>query len=358
MEFKRKILETIKERNLVRSGDHLILGLSGGPDSLSLFNALKELREDYLRTNGRFGIDFTVHPVHVNHKFRPGAAEEDQKFCEMTAKEAADGIDGFYPLRTFVVDCNLLAEQLGMTSEEAGRKARYDAFREVGEETMSFFGCSKDDIKILVAQNANDQAETILFRILRGTGPDGLSGIAYDREDESGFRVIRPILDIKREEIERYCEEKGLEPRRDHTNEEALYSRNKIRLELIPLLEKEYNPSVIDALNRLGRLSQEDKGYIYKAALEAYKDAECGDGALDIRKLDALEQPVRNRVYMLALSDAGMRENMTEKHLRAIERIRLSRNHPMAYTELSDGFRVARKKQELIFYRQDAAKNE
>ena len=215
-----------------------------------------------------------------------------------------------------------------------------------------------ESIKILVAQNANDQAETILFRILRGTGPDGLSGIAYEREDESGFRVVRPLLDIKREEIERYCEEKGLRPRRDHTNDEAIYSRNKIRLELIPLLEKEYNPSVIDALNRLGRLSQEDKGYIYKTALEAYEDAMTDQGTLDIRKLDLLDLPVRNRVYMLALSDAGMRENMTEKHLRAIEKIRLSRNHPMAYTELSDGFRVARKKHELVFYREDEPDNE
>ncbi|MBQ2161106.1 MAG: hypothetical protein II444_04660, partial [Firmicutes bacterium] len=202
-------------------------------------------------------------------------------------------------------------------------------------------------------QNANDQAETILFRILRGTGPDGLAGIAYEREDESGFKVIRPILDIKREEIERYCEQTGLEPRRDHTNEEAVYSRNEIRLELLPLLEKEFNPGIVDTLNRLGRLSAEDKGYIYDEALKAFKEAETSPHRLDIRKLDGMAPALRKRVYMLALSETGMRENMTEKHLNAVDRIRLSRNHKEAFTELTGGYRVSRVKHELVFYRED-----
>ena len=196
MEFKRKILNTIKEKGLIKDGDHLILGLSGGPDSLALYNALKELREDNLRTGGKFGLDFSVHPVHVNHKFRPGAAEEDQAFCEELSKVVAERVKGFHPLRVFEVDCNALAAELGMTSEEAGRKARYDAFRTVGNEVMDFYEIDPTQVKILVAQNADDQAETILFRILRGTGPDGLAGIAYERSDESGFKVVRPLLGI------------------------------------------------------------------------------------------------------------------------------------------------------------------
>ena len=353
MEFKQKILKTIKDKELFKDGDHLVLGFSGGPDSLSLYHALTEIRRDHLRTGGKFGPDFTLHPVHVNHKFRPGAAEEDQAYCEELALETSREVSGVYPLRTFVVDCSALSHELGMTSEEAGRKARYDAFRAVGREVMEEFGCKEDRVKILVAQNANDQAETILFRILRGTGPDGLAGIAYEREDESGFKVIRPILDIKREEIERYCEQTGLEPRRDHTNEEAVYSRNKIRLELLPLLEKEFNPGIVDTLNRLGRLSAEDKGYIYDEALKAFKEAETSPHRLDIRKLDGMAPALRKRVYMLALSETGMRENMTEKHLNAVDRIRLSRNHKEAFTELTGGYRVSRVKHELVFYRED-----
>ena len=351
MEFKKKILETIKSKKLISDGDHLILGLSGGPDSLSLYNALKELREDNLKTCGRFGLDFTVHPVHVNHKFRPGAAEEDQEFCEKLCKETAEAVDGFDELKVFEVDCNALASELGMTSEEAGRKARYDAFRTVGREVMERFECSEEKIKILVAQNANDQAETILFRILRGTGPDGLAGIAYVREDESGFRVIRPILDIKREEIEKYCEEKGLEPRRDHTNEEALYARNKIRLELIPYLMKEYNPNIVDTLNRLGRLSAEDRAYMNSVSAKAYEEALVGDNTLDIRKLNEMDPALRKRVYVRALNAIGMTENITEKHLLAIDRLRTSLNHPEAVAELTERFRVSKKKKELRFYR-------
>ena len=172
MEFKVRILNTVKERDLFKDGDHLVLGLSGGPDSLSLYNALLELMEDNIRTRGRFGFSFTLHPVHVNHKFRPGAAEEDQAFCEKLTKTWNEKLADAYPVRSFVVDCNAMAKELGMTSEEAGRKARYDAFRTVGKEVMDSFGCEAGKVKILVAQNADDQAETILFRILRGTGPD------------------------------------------------------------------------------------------------------------------------------------------------------------------------------------------
>ncbi|MBE6025986.1 MAG: tRNA lysidine(34) synthetase TilS [Clostridiales bacterium] len=353
MEFKTRILNTVKERELFTDGDHLVLGLSGGPDSLSLYNALKELREDNLRTGGKFGLSFSVHPVHVNHKFRPGAAEEDQAFCEELCKVVSERVEGFHPLRSFTVDCNALAAELGMTSEEAGRKARYDAFRTVGRDVMEFYGCGADRIKILVAQNADDQAETILFRILRGTGPDGLGGIAYKREDESGFQVVRPILDIARDDIEKYCEEKGLEPRRDHTNEEALYARNKIRLELLPLLRKEYNPNITETLNRLGRLAAEDKGYIYEKAAEAYEEVRSGEHSLDIRKLKDLPPSVKKRVYMLALSGIGMRENVTEKHLKAVEAVANSQNHKAAVAELTGGFRVTRIRHDLIFYRED-----
>ncbi|MBO5995194.1 MAG: tRNA lysidine(34) synthetase TilS [Firmicutes bacterium] len=351
MELKRKILNTIKDKKLFKDGDHLVLGLSGGPDSLCLYNVLRELLEDNRKSGGKFGLSFTLHPVHVNHKFRPGAAEEDQAFCEELCGEVSEALEGFDPLRVFEVDCNLMAFELGMTSEEAGRKARYDAFRRVGREVMERYGCGPESVKILVAQNADDQAETILFRILRGTGPDGLAGIAYERSDESGFKVIRPILGIKRAEIEEYCALKGLEPRRDHTNEEAVYARNKIRLELLPYLAKEYNPNIVDTLNRLGRLAAEDRVYLDKAAAEAYREALVGDNTLDIRKLDEMEPAIRKRVYVKALNACGMTENITEKHLFAVDRLRTSLNHPEAVAELTEGFRVAKKKKEMRFYR-------
>lgn len=130
--------------------------------------------------------------------------------------------------------------------------------------------CRKEDIRIAVAQNANDQAETVLFRLLRGQERDGIAGIAYERE-ERGYKVIRPLLDVYRDEIERYCDYNGLQPRIDHTNMETVYSRNKIRNELIPYIEKEYNGNIMESMVRLARIAAADKEYMWQKAEEEYR---------------------------------------------------------------------------------------
>ena len=163
MKAEKQIRRTIDEQNLISRGDHIVIGLSGGPDSVCLFHVLKGMAEEMM---------LTLHPVHLNHKFRPGAAEEDQAYVERLCSELGT------PARVFTVDCKALAEELGMTSEEAGRKARYDAFYHVAEEVAgSCTGGDTGRVKIAVAQNANDQAETVMFRLLRGTGTDGLAGM-------------------------------------------------------------------------------------------------------------------------------------------------------------------------------------
>ena len=121
-----RVRETIKKHNLIEKGEHIVIGLSGGPDSVCLFNVLTELADE---------MELTVHPVHVNHKFRPGAAERDQKYAENLCKSR--GIE----CSSFEVDCIKLARELGMTSEEAGRKARYDAFFSVAKEVSQATGC-------------------------------------------------------------------------------------------------------------------------------------------------------------------------------------------------------------------------
>ena len=225
--MKQRVLETIKTHELLEDGTHIVLGLSGGPDSVCLFDVLLELSAVK---------NFRIHPVHVNHKFRPGDAERDQEYVEELCRQRG------LTCRTFTVDCNALAREEGLTSEEAGRKARYDAFFETAQGITQGFAqglaqelageleqhCTQepsmpgtDKIAIAVAQNANDQAETILFRMLRGTGTDGLAGIAYKRY-ERGFAIVRPLLDVPRDEIEKYCEERNLSPRIDHTNNEAI----------------------------------------------------------------------------------------------------------------------------------------
>ena len=350
MDMKQRVLETIKTHELLEDGTHIVLGLSGGPDSVCLFDVLLELSAVK---------NFRIHPVHVNHKFRPGDAERDQEYVEELCRQRG------LTCRTFTVDCNALAREEGLTSEEAGRKARYDAFFETAQGITQGFAqglaqelageleqhCTQepsmpgtDKIAIAVAQNANDQAETILFRMLRGTGTDGLAGIAYKRY-ERGFAIVRPLLDVPRDEIEKYCEERNLSPRIDHTNNEAIYARNKIRLELLPMLREKFNPNIIETINRLGKNAAADKDYLAQQARDAYEEAlEDADGRnctveVTTAKLDRMHKAVRMRVYNYLLADVGMEENLTEGQLGAIEKVRISQS-PSAMCDLADGFRV------------------
>ena len=354
MDMKQRVLETIKTHELLEDGTHIVLGLSGGPDSVCLFDVLLELSAVK---------NFRIHPVHVNHKFRPGDAERDQEYVEELCRQRG------LTCRTFTVDCNALAREKGLTSEEAGRKARYDAFFEtaqgIAQELTKGFAqglvqelageleqhCTRepsmpdtDKIAIAVAQNANDQAETILFRMLRGTGTDGLAGIAYKRY-ERGFAIVRPLLDVPRDEIEKYCEERNLSPRIDNTNNEAIYARNKIRLELLPMLREKFNPNIIETINRLGKNAAADKDYLAQQARDAYEEAlEDADGRsctveVTTAKLDRMHKAVRMRVYNYLLADVGMEENLTEGQLGAIEKVRISQS-PSAMCDLADGFRV------------------
>ena len=349
-----KVRKTIEEYNLIQNNQHIVIGLSGGPDSMCLFHILLRFREEY---------NLTLHPVHVNHKFRPGAAERDQQFVEQFC--AQKGI----PCRTFVVDCGRMAEQLGMTSEEAGRKARYDAFYQVAGEIVK--ERPEAQVKIAVAQNANDQAETILFRLLRGTGTDGLAGIAYERQ-ERGFSVIRPLLDVCRDEIEEYCRKNKLNPVTDHTNNEAIYARNRIRLELLPHLEKKYNENMKQSLVRLGRIAAADKDYIWQQVEREYKvlanrqytisDDGISSGGnisepeggipkaviMDREKLNSIHPAVRHRLILKAFGEIGLDKDISEERIKAADQI-IGRKQGPKTVQFPRGYRLTVAKGKVIF---------
>ena len=326
--LRKKFMETITAYELIEKGDHIVIGLSGGPDSVCLFHLLLDAADE---------LDLTIHPVHVNHKFRPGAAEKDQAYVESLCRSR--GLE----CKSFTVDCNALAAATGMTSEEAGRKARYDAFYDTAMEILDADGTAS--VKIAVAQNANDQAETILFRLLRGTGTDGLAGIAYKRY-ERGICVIRPLLDVYRDEIEAYCEEKGLDPVTDHTNNEAIYARNRIRLELLPYLESKYNENIQETLVRLGHIAAADKDYIWQQTQMAYEhmliedeaDSSAGASAsggvgvrevvLDRAALAELHPAIRHRVVLKAFAEAGLEQDITAERLEAADKIICKKQGP------------------------------
>lgn len=325
----KKIREIIREQDLIRENQHIVLGLSGGPDSVCLFHLLLQLSHE---------MSLTIHPVHVNHGLRPGAADEDQRYTEALCKAAG------CTCQSYVFDCAAFARQERITDEEAGRKLRYGAFAETAEG-LKKKGVPAGDIRIAVAQNADDQAETILFRLLRGAGTEGLSGIRSKRTDEHGNIIVRPLLTVSRREILAYCRENGLQPRIDQTNGQPVYTRNRIRLQLIPYLEQEYNPEIKDTLIRMGASAAMDADYLRRQAQQLYPGLllERKEDRLLLRgaELRQLHRAVRQRILSLAFGEIGLRDDLSFVHYEQCEKI-IFHGEPSARCDLPRGYRLSR----------------
>ncbi len=242
-----KFRTNIIEFNLIEKGENLVLGVSGGADSLSMLNCMIKLSLEF---------NLKLYVVHINHMLRGQDADEDQNFVESFCKDR--NVECF----AFKINVEKLAENKNMTLEEAGREARYQKFFEVAKQVNSK--------KIVVAQNMNDQAETILFRMMRGSGLQGICGIYFEKEYKD-LKIIRPLLNIKREEIETYCANENLKPRRDYTNFENIYARNKVRLELVKYISENFNNNIIETLYRMGESLKEDNNTIISLPLKLMK---------------------------------------------------------------------------------------
>ncbi|WP_129595714.1 tRNA lysidine(34) synthetase TilS [Anaerophilus nitritogenes] len=231
----KKFLKTIHKHKMFQRGESIVVGVSGGPDSICLLHLLWSIQKDY---------DLKLYVVHLNHQFRGSAADEDAIYVEKFCKKLN------IPVFIYKRNVEEYSKRKGITFEEGGREIRYDLFEEVLQKTKSK--------KIAIAQNMDDQAETVLMRIMRGSGLEGLCAISYVRDQ----KIIRPILDCSRYEIEDYCNKNNLHPRIDHTNLEAIYTRNRIRLELIPYIKKYFNPNIKETLSRTANILREDKDFI------------------------------------------------------------------------------------------------
>ncbi|WP_426348210.1 tRNA lysidine(34) synthetase TilS [Alloiococcus sp. CFN-8] len=240
-----KVLNYILENKMITKGDKVLIALSGGPDSVAMTHILYQLQSK---------LDFTCYAAHVNHCLRGEEADKDEAYASDLCKSLNIP---FYSKR---IDINALAKARSISHEMAGREARYEFFNNLRVKL-------KLD-KIALAHNANDQAETILMRIMRGTGLEGLGGIQAVREGV----IIRPILSITREEIEEYISSNSLQPRVDKTNLQDIYTRNKIRLKLIPYMKENFNEEIISALCRLGELVEADNEYLQLEVENKYQE--------------------------------------------------------------------------------------
>ncbi len=242
--LEEKVLKTLQKYDLIENGNNIVIGVSGGPDSMALLNVLYSLKK-------KKQIEVNIVVAHVNHGIRK-EAEEETKYVEQFCKERE--ISCFIK-REKVEE---LAKKQKIGTEEAGRKLRYEFFEEVAQKF--------NNVKIATAHNANDNSETVLMNLIRGSGLTGLKGIEVKRG-----KYIRPLIECEREEIEQYCKEEKLEPKYDKSNEENIYTRNKIRNILLPLLKKEFNPNIVTSLNRMSQIIKEENEYIQKQVEEIYK---------------------------------------------------------------------------------------
>ena len=331
-----RIKNTIVHNGLIEKGEHIVIGLSGGPDSVCLFHVLHRLKEE---------LDIRLHVVHINHGLRPGAADEDQRYAEALCAEYG------VPCQSLFFEVNRIAKEQGTSSEDAGRQVRYRSFFEAAERIASETGCT---VKIAVAQNMNDQAETVLMRIIRGTGTEGLCGIEYLREEKGKGVIIRPLLDVSRAEIEAYCRENSLTPRIDLTNLEPIYTRNKIRLELLPYIGEQFNPNIAAALNRLSKIAKEDKEYFGRKVDEMIAEhAVIRDRARASFPLDLLsgELPaIRHRIIMRMFEAIGLSKDITAFHLEQADHI-LDERRTSAVTDFSAGYAMGISYDFVDFYK-------
>ena len=241
---EEKFLDTIKNNNLINSGDKIVVGVSGGPDSLTLLTLLNKYKS-------KFNYEIIV--AHVNHLIRKDSTDDEQ-FVENYCKK--NGLK-FYCKRVNVQE---IAKQQKKGEEEVGRNERYKFFDEI---------CEKENAnKIAIAHNMNDNAETMLLNLIRGTGLNGLEGI---QPSQYNNRFIRPLINCNRTEIEEFCRENNLEPRIDSTNKENIYKRNIIRNKLIPFL-KELNPNIIETLSRTSAIIAENNEFIQSEAKKKFDE--------------------------------------------------------------------------------------
>lgn len=297
-----KILNTISKNNLIKKGEGIVVGVSGGPDSICLLHLLWRIQKEY---------DLKLYVVHLNHQFRGIEADKDAEYVKSFSDSL--GLKSYI----FSIDVSAYSKEKGITFEEAGREIRYKLFDDVAKKT----GASK----IAIAQNKNDQAETVLMRLMRGSGLEGLTAIDYIRDG----KVIRPLLDISRKEIEEYCLKYKLKPRIDKTNLEAIYTRNKIRLELISYIEKNFNSNIIDTLWRTANILKDDNDYLNrmtKDIINELSEVHPDKISLDINKFKNLHIAMQRRVIRGAIE--RLKGNLKEIGLIHIEKIiELTKNY-------------------------------
>ena len=331
--LEQKFLDTIKENNLIQKKDVIVVGVSGGPDSITLLTCLNKYK-DY--------FNIRIICAHINHLIRKDSTEDEQ-FVENVCKKM--------DIKCYIkrAEVEKIAKEQKKGTEEVGRKIRYDFFDKVAKK--------ENANKIAIAHNMNDNAETMLLNIIRGSGLTGLEGI----QPEEYGRYIRPLINCKREEIEEYCKKYDLKPRIDSTNKENIYRRNIIRNKILPEL-KELNPNIVQSLSNLSKIvkvqnlhiKNETQNIYNKIAIETFKennknDKTLGKIELDLNEFQKLDLNLKQNLIIFTITK-------TLKSARNIEKVNIddiikmcNRNIGKKYIEPNKNLKILIENKKIIF---------
>ena len=291
--------KTVTAHGLAAQNDRILIALSGGSDSVTLLRLFE-------RYSKKYGIELAC--AHVNHNLRD-TADRDMEFCSKLCAEL--GI----PIHILSRNIGEEAKKCGMSEELYARNVRYEFFDSLGYD------------KIATAHNKNDNAETILFNFMRGASLNGLCGIPYKRGN-----IIRPLLDIKKSEIIEFCRENGYEYMTDETNFKDIYTRNKIRLNLIPEIEGSFNANFVDTVTANSEIIKKDEEYFSGIVNGLFK------GKISHSDAENLPYSVLSRMIQRYFKlKTGSVQNLSCEFIEAITEL-LKKNRTGAKIDLPDGY--------------------
>jgi tRNA(Ile)-lysidine synthase len=332
--LEEKILQTIKKFDMLSFNDRVLIGVSGGPDSVTLLNVLLSLKKRY---------NLSLFIAHLDHMLRGEESDKDVNFV----KNLAQDLD----LPCEIKSCNLtkIAQKERLTLEEAAREHRYKFYSESAEKFKAN--------KIALGHNADDQVETVLMRFLRGAGLEGLMGIPPVRG-----KIIRPLIECSREEIEEYCKVHKIGYRIDSSNKEIVYFRNKIRLELLPLLSQDYNKNIKDITLRLRNIVSEVSTYLNQETELLFKEVARRENSetviIDLKKFISLPLALKRRIIRNAIE--AVKGNLYSISFRHNDKILKLTEYQLGEKEiyLPEGLRVSKIYNKIIIYKKRISKDQ
>jgi tRNA(Ile)-lysidine synthase len=332
----RTVEQALATHTMIPDGGAVLVGVSGGPDSMALLHVLQTVAT---KQSMRLGV------AHLNHGLRPEASEVDEALVRKNASERG------LPFYFEKADVNAVRKALGLSVEEAARKVRYRFLGNVAR-THGFSA-------VALGHHADDNAELVLMNLLRGSGPLGLAGMPPRRSflsaeaGEGEIHLIRPFLEIRRKDILAFVTENNIPSVTDNTNTDLRYRRNRIRCELLPLLRERYNPNIDDTLNRMARILRFEKEWADHLLAPYFEDTEPAEPpeiiSLSRFEICTTHRAAGRRIVRMAIERAkGDLRQIGFRHIDAILEL-ASRNGASGSLDLPDRLRVTVQNERLVF---------